>query len=58
MKIYIKICEKYALFLYFGDRSFMILYGSNHYSDEVFFDRDFLLGKNYSENTAADLTYF
>ena len=32
-----------------------VLYGSEHSSDEVFLGRDFSSGKNYSENTAAQI---
>ena len=38
-----------------SDKLGTVLYGSDHSSDEVFLGRDFSSGKNYSEQTAADI---
>ena len=38
-----------------SDKLGMVLYGSEHSSDEVFLGRDFSSGKNYSEKTASEI---
>ena len=38
-----------------SDKLGTVLYGSEHSSDEVFLGRDFSSGKNYSEETAAEI---